>query len=145
MKTQRDLVLSVLDGREHATIEFVKLGILRLPSRVHELREHGFVIECKRRGPSSTYVYRLVSQWAESVTSSEPERAIRADANDCRAAQLALDDELNGPRLAQADDLPTLPEPVKEEVEIPASLEERRRIAAEARVDFERALRRCAP
>ena len=121
--TQCERVLELLaDGREHSTIEFIELGILRPPSRVHELRERGLAIDVKRvdrAGRSTVYVYRLVSNERCSAR-----KVVRA--REC---------ELDAPRSVD-------PEPV-DEVELP-NAEERRRIAAEARAAFARAMRRDA-
>jgi hypothetical protein len=114
--TQCERVLQLLaDGREHSTIEFIELGILRPPSRVHELREGGFTIDVRRvdhPGCSTVYVYRLVS--------SEP-RAQRCE---------QLDRDPPDGQAETAGDV-VLPSP-----------EERRRIASEARAAFARAIRR---
>jgi hypothetical protein len=63
--SQCDAVLELLgDGRWHTTFEFVELGILRAPARVHELRRRGFAIDVRRvarRGRSPVFEYRLVS------------------------------------------------------------------------------------
>jgi hypothetical protein len=127
-QTQRGRVLVLLrDGRWHSTIEFVELGVLRCSARVHELRRRGFVIEVRRfahRGRSAVYAYRLVSNQPEVARSPKDEPAARAEDE----SQLAI----NVVRLASED-----------VVELP-SAEERRRIAAEARAAFERAMQRPA-
>lgn len=68
-RTHCDLVLELLDdGRWHSTLEFVELGVLRPPARVHELRRQGFAIDVQRvprQGRSPVYAYRLASNQLE--------------------------------------------------------------------------------
>lgn len=64
-RTQRDVVLDVLrDGAWHSTRELQDAsGGLRVPSRVDELRQRGYPIECRRSAGAdgrALWVYRLV-------------------------------------------------------------------------------------
>lgn len=133
-RTQCDAVLALLeDGHWHSTIEFVELGILRVPSRVFELRRRGLVIDVKRvpRNRSTIYVYRLVSGELDAAgddASQAHELGTAVALDEPADAQL----ELHAPPLDVAEPRPT--EPV-DDVELP-SLEERRRIAAEVRAAF---------
>ena len=63
VRSQLDLVRELLsDRRWHSTIEFVELGVLRAPARMHELRRGGLAIETMRvarMGRSPIFAYRL--------------------------------------------------------------------------------------
>ena len=59
--SQNDRILAVLaDGREHEMRDIHReAGFCRLNSRISELRNRGYVIECQREG--GLYFYRLVT------------------------------------------------------------------------------------
>ncbi len=133
-RTQCDAVLRLLeDGGWHSTIEFVELGVLRAPARVHELRQRGLVIDVKRvshRNRSTTFVYRLVSGELDAA----------CDVAASQSHELGTPVLLDDPAGAQLDHEPPQcpeprPTPATDDVELPG-LEERRRIAAEARAAF---------
>jgi len=168
-RTQCDRVLEVLrDGREHPTIEFVDHRILRLPARVHDLRRRGHVIEVRRVG-RGLFVYRLVSSTQTDLAPSHHELADLADYVEPLHAQLELSDPtssrpageeaflaevreaiaegilvpVDAPAHRLAAGEPSRPSDGDDDVELP-SLEERRRIVAEARAALALTLRRDA-
>lgn len=81
--TQRELVLELLDdGGWHSTIEFVDLGIIRVGSRVWELRCGGYPIQCRRRSggrgrSKAIFEYRLEAGAPLPLASAPTRRSSR--------------------------------------------------------------------